>query len=61
MAVVSVGYGGLIMPPTLIPLTAGLMKIAVLLVLGGVACTVLSALGGLPATDAAKPKEPGHD
>jgi hypothetical protein len=56
VAVVSVGYG--VMPPTVIPLSAGLMKIAIILVLGGVACSVLSSL---PATDTTKAKEPVNE
>ena len=53
VAVVSVGYGFAVQP-TVIPLSTGLMKIAVILVLGGVACSVLSSL---PSTDITKPKE----
>jgi hypothetical protein len=58
VAVASVGYGGFVVPPAVIPLSIGLMKIAVILVLGGVACIVLSFLGCSSAADTAKSKEP---
>jgi hypothetical protein len=61
VAVVSVAYGGLVVSPTVMTLSSGLMKIAIILVLGGVACSVLAALAGLPAPEMAKSKEPGND
>ncbi len=61
VAVVSIAYGLFVNSPTAIPLTTGLMKIAVILVLGGVACYVLSCLGGPPVTDTPTPKEPIHE
>jgi hypothetical protein len=57
LAVLSVVYGALI-PPTAILLPGGLMKIALILVLGGVAGNVCSCVCSAPATDTAKPKEP---
>ena len=60
VAVVSVVYGALVISPTIVALSTGLMKIAFVLVLGGVACSVLSTLGGSPATDTTKPKETVH-
>jgi len=59
-AVVSVAYN-FVTPPTTIPLTNGLMKIAVILVLGGVACSVVSPFCCQPPTDATRPKEPIHE
>ncbi len=58
VAVLSVGYGGFILPAAIVVGSGGLMKIAVILVLGGVACSVVPALTGSPCTDTAKPKEP---
>ena len=57
-AVASIGYGGFITSPTIIPLASGMMKIAVMLVLAGVACSVLPALS---STDTTKPQEPVHE
>lgn len=59
-AVLSVAYGGF-SPPTLLPVSAALAKIAVILVLGGVACSVIAFLGGVGAAETAKPKEASHD
>jgi hypothetical protein len=61
VAVLSVGYGGFLFPATIIVVSSGLMKIAVILVLGGVACSVLPALTGSPSTDTTKPKEPVNE
>lgn len=59
-AILSVAYGGF-SPPTVLPLSTGLMKIAVILVLGGVACSAFSFLGVVPAADTAQPKETVHE
>jgi hypothetical protein len=59
-AILSVAHGGF-SPPAALPLSTGLMKIAVILVLGGVACSMFSFLGVVPAADAARPKETVHE
>ncbi len=61
VAVVSVVYGELATSPTTLPLTTTLMKIGVILILAGVAYGVPSTLGGSPATDTTKAKEPVHE
>ena len=59
--VASAGYGGFVTQPAAILLSTGLMKIALILVLSGVACVVISSFGGSPAADAAKSKEPPNE
>jgi hypothetical protein len=58
VAVAATGYGTMVAVPTVSLVTPALMKIAVILVLGGVACSVLSYLSKRPAE--LEPKEPTH-
>lgn len=59
-AVVSVNYGAFC-PPTVMPMSAGLLKIALILVLGGVACSVITTLGITPGTESVQPKEAANE
>jgi cytochrome c biogenesis factor len=58
VAVVSVGYGTMVAVPSSAVLTSGLMKIAVILVLGAVACIVVSFLREFSRTAPSDSKEP---
>lgn len=60
-AVVSVGYGALIAMPTVAILAPGLMKIAIILILGGVACSVLPILRGSTAAEPPNSEQPHHE
>jgi hypothetical protein len=61
VAVVSVGYGAMIAMPTVAVLAPGLMKIAIILILGGVACSVLPILRGASATEPSNSEQPHHE
>jgi heme A synthase len=60
-AVVSVGYGALIAMPTVAILAPGLMKIAIILILGGVACSVLPILRGSSAAETPNSEQAHHE
>ena len=61
VAVISVGYGTVISMPTVTVLAPGLMKIAVILVLGGVACSVLPMLRGESTIETTASEKPHHE
>jgi hypothetical protein len=61
VAVLSVGYGALIAMPTVAILAPGLMKIAIILILGGVACSVLPILRGSSTIETAASEQPHHE
>jgi hypothetical protein len=61
VAVLSVGYGAMIATPMVAILAPGLMKIAIILILGGVACSVLPILRGSSTTETPNSEQPHHE
>ena len=61
VAVVSVGYGTMIILPTMTVLASGLMKIAIILVLAGVACSVLPLFRGESPLETTASEKPHHE